>query len=69
VFPCQQMFIKRRSTTTNLFELTSCVIRGLTKYFQTQVINTDFSKVFDSVSPVFLVRKLDFLGFPADRLR
>jgi len=29
-------------------------------------LRTDFSKAFDSVNHVLLVRKLDLLGFPVD---
>jgi len=56
---CQHGFIKRRSTTTNLLEFTSFVIGGFRKNRQTDVIYTDFSKAFDSVSHPILVRKLD----------
>jgi len=51
------------STATYLLELTSFAIRGFKKYFQTDVIYTEFSKAF------LLVRKLDLLGFPVDLLR
>jgi len=66
---CQHGFIKRRSTTTNLLEFTSFVIGGFRKNRQTDVVYTDFSKAFDSVSHPILVRKLDLLGFSGDFLR
>jgi len=53
--PCQHGFVKRRSTTTSLLELTSFVIDGLNKKLQTDVIYTYFSKAFQ-------------LGFPCNLL-
>jgi len=61
--PCQHGFMKRRSTTTNLLELTVFVIQGFKNNLQTDVIYTDFSKAFDSVNHYLLIRKLDLLGF------
>jgi len=63
ISPCQHGFVKRRSTTTNLLELTSFIIDGFNKKFQTTVIYTDFSKAFDSVNHYLLLFKLDQLGF------
>jgi len=37
ISPCQQGFMKRRSTTTNLLELTSFVIQGFKNNLQTDV--------------------------------
>jgi len=54
--------MKRRSTITNLLELTSFVIKEFKNYLQTDTIYTDFSKTYDSVSYVLLVRKLDLLN-------
>jgi len=48
----------RRSTTTNLLELTSFVIKGFKKHIQADVNYTDFSKEIDPLSHVLLVRKL-----------
>jgi len=66
ISPCQHGFMKRRSTTTNLLELTSFVIQGFKNNLQTDVIYTDFSKAFDSVNHYLLVRQLDLLGFPVE---
>jgi len=68
ISPCQRGFMKRRSTTTNLLELTSFVIQGFIANLQTDVIYTDFSKAFDSVNNYLLLRKVDLLGFPVDLL-
>jgi len=35
ISPCQHGFVKRRSTTTNMLELTSFVIYGFNKKLQT----------------------------------
>jgi hypothetical protein len=63
ISPCQHGFIKRRSTTTNLLELTSFVVQGFQQNLQTDVIYTDFSKAFDSVNHSLLSEKLKLLGF------
>jgi len=68
ISPCQHGFIKRRSTTTNLLELTSFVLDGFNKKLQTHVIYTDFSKAFDCVNHSLLLFKLDQLGFPNNLL-
>jgi len=64
ISPCQHGFVKRRSTTTNLLKSTSFVIDGFNKILQTDVIYTDFSKVFDSVNHSLHLFKLDQLGLP-----
>jgi len=64
----QHGFVKRRSTTTNLLELSSIVINGFKKKVQTNVIYTDFSKAFDSVNHSLFLFKLDQLGFPCNLL-
>jgi len=58
--------MKRRSTTTNLLELTSFVIQDFKIIFS--VIYTDISKAFDSVNHYLLIRKLEHLGFLVDLL-
>jgi len=68
ISPCQHCFVKRRSTTTNLLELTSFVLDGFNKKLQTDVIYTDFSKAFDSVNHSLLLFNLDQLGFPNNLL-
>jgi len=57
------VFIKRRSTTTNLLELTCFVTDGLNIKLQTDVIYTDFSKALDSENHSLLLFKLDQLRF------
>jgi len=68
ISPCQHGFMKRRSTTTSLLELTSFVIQGFKNNLQTDDIYTKFSKEFDSVDHYHLVRKLDLLSLPVDLL-
>jgi len=62
ISPCQHGFVKRRSTTTNLLELTSFVTDGFNKKWQTDVIYKDFSKAIDSVNHSLFLFKLDQLG-------
>ena len=50
--PFQHGFMKRRSTLTNLLELTSMIRSGFQNKLQTEFIFTDFSKAFDSVSHI-----------------
>ena len=69
ISPYQHGFVKRRSTTTNLLELSSFVIRGFRNNKQTDVIYTDFSKAFDSVNHSLLLHKLDIIGFPTTLIR
>ena len=69
ISPTQHGFIRRRSTTTNLLEFTSFIIKGFQGNLQTDVIYTDFSKAFDSVNHSLLAHKLDLLGFPPNLLR
>ena len=60
----QHGFIKGRSTVTNLLEFTSLVLEALSLRLQTDVIYTDFSKAFDTVSHSLLIHKLGLIGFP-----
>jgi len=70
--PCQHGFVKRRSTTTNLLELSSIVINGFKKKMKTDLIYTDFCKSFDSLNHSLLIQiiliKLSQLGFPCNLL-
>ena len=60
----QHGFFKGRSTSTNLLELTNFVFHAFSCRHQTDVIYTDFSKAFDTVSHNLLLFKLDLIGFP-----
>lgn len=60
----QHGFVRGRSTTTNLLELTSTVVRAFECRSQTDVVYTDFSKAFDRVNHQILLLKLERLGFP-----
>jgi len=51
ISPCKHGFVKRRSTTTNLFELTSFVIHGFNKK---QTLYTDISKAKLLLNPNIL---------------
>lgn len=62
--PYQHGFVKGRSTTTNLMELSCHVYKGFSIKCQTDIIYTDFSKAFDTVVHELLCYKLDRMGFP-----
>lgn len=64
ISPLQHGFVRGRSTTTNLLELTGHVFNGFSNGCQTDVIYTDFSKAFDTISHELLLYKLDAFGFP-----
>jgi hypothetical protein len=60
----QHGFFKGRSTVTNLIEFTSYYVLNCMKNgVQVDAIYTDFSKAFDKVSHMLLLRKLAKLGF------
>lgn len=63
ISPFQHGFQKGCSTTTNLLHFTTAVNRGFFHRKQTDVIYTDFSKAFDKVNHVLLLRKLRMMGF------
>jgi hypothetical protein len=59
----QHGFFKSMSTVTNLIEFTSYVLNCMASGVQVDAIYTDFSKAFDKVSHMLLLRKLAKLGF------
>jgi len=65
---CQHGFTRCLSTSTNLLEFTSIITRDLLTHHQTDVIYTDFSKVYDSVNHRILIYNLSLLGFPPNLL-
>lgn len=65
----QHGFVKGRSTVSNLLEFTSLALEAFTLRLQTDVIYTDFSKAFDTVSHGLLIHKLNLMGFPPGLLR
>lgn len=52
-----------RSTTTNLILLSSFILNNLEKFFQVDIIYTDFSKAFDRIIIEILCWKLRRFGF------
>lgn len=60
----QHGFLKGRSLLTNVMDFTVRTIDGFSSGLQTDVIYTDFSKAFDTVNHVLLIKKLNLLGFP-----
>lgn len=63
ISPYQHGFQKGCSTITNLIQLTSAINRGFFQKKQTDVIYTDFSKAFDKVNHLLLIKKLQLMGF------
>lgn len=59
----QHGFIKARSTTTNLVTYYEMLIEGMEGQGQVDVIYTDFSNAFDSISHSILLEKLRAYGF------
>lgn len=64
ITPYQHGFMPGRSTATNLMLLTHDIVRSMEGGSQCDVVYTDFSKAFDTVSHKLLIRKLCMLGLP-----
>lgn len=60
----QHGFMKHRSTTTNLMDLTHYSMNGLSETNRVDVVNLDFSKAFDRVDRNILMRKLATFDTP-----
>lgn len=61
--PYQHGFRKGYSTTSNLLQLSTLVNQGFVNGKHTDVIYTDFSKAFDKVNHLLLLKKLSVMGF------
>lgn len=61
--PFQHGFRKGCSTVTNLLQFTTLVNRAFVNKKQTDVVYTDFSKAFDKVNHLLLIKKLHLMGF------
>lgn len=68
ISPDQHGFVKGRSTVTNLALITQYIATNLDSGRQVDVIYTDFTKAFDSVSHDILLHKLTFFGFSSSSL-
>lgn len=68
ISPHQHGFVKGRSVTTNLMELTCHIFDAFSRGCQMDVIYTDFSKAFDTLNHELLLYKLNCLGFPSKLL-
>lgn len=59
----QHGFMTNRSTTSNLAYISQYISNAINDRGQIDVIYTDFSKAFDSIDHVLLIRKLQTFGF------
>ena len=65
----QHGFLPRRSTTTNLLNVTQYIAEEMDKRGQTDVIYTDFSSAFDTVDHNLLLNKLSAFGLVPSLVR
>ena len=63
IAPSQHGFMKGRSVQTNLINFTEYVSTNLDEKKQVDVVYTDFSKAFDTVDHVLLIKKIGHVGF------
>lgn len=61
---CQHGFVKGRSTTSNLFEITHFMQQNLRQNDKVDVVYFDFSKAFDHVDHALLAAKLASIATP-----
>lgn len=64
----QHGFRKGCSTVTNLLHFTTVVNEGFLQGKLTDAVYTDFSKAFDKVNHLLLLKKLDLMGFTNNSL-
>lgn len=67
--PFQHGFLKGRSTVTNLILLNDYITDAMDHGKQVDVVYTDYSKCFDRIDHVILLRKLEGIGIRGDLLR
>lgn len=65
----QHGFVNKKSTETNLCELTHYVTTSMDSGYQVDVVYTDYAKAFDKISHNILIRKLEHIGVHGDLLR
>jgi len=58
ITPYQHGFLNKKSTTTNLCNITQYIAESLDNGYQVDVIYTDYAKAFDKVSHTILLKKL-----------
>jgi hypothetical protein len=59
----QPEFFKSRSTVSNSMEFASLCIRRMEEGIQTDAVYTDFSKAYDRVNDLVLLRKVENLRY------
>lgn len=62
ISPQQHGFIEKRSTVSNLVQITQVISNTMDDKGQVDVIYTDFSKAFDKIVHSLLLHKLDYYG-------
>lgn len=63
--PSQHWFVPRRSTTTNLLVVTQFLSEAIAAGDQVNVVHTDFSKAFGTVSIPLLIQRLQEIDLPS----
>lgn len=69
LLPQQHGFIKGRSTVSNLVAFTEAITSGMQSGGQVDAIYTDYTKAFDRIDHVILLKKLNLAGIHGDLLR
>ena len=59
----QHGFMKKRSTSTNLVQITQQIANTLDEKGQMDIIYTDFQKAFDTIDTEIIIKKMHSLGF------
>jgi hypothetical protein len=59
----QPEFFKSRSTVSNSMEFASLGIRRMEEGIQTDAVYTDFSKTYDRINDLILLRKVENLRY------
>lgn len=62
IVPCQHGFVPKKSTISNFINFTSFISTELDDSKEVHAIYTDFSKAFNRINPILLIKKLEHYG-------